>query len=245
MVSVSRRFGTRGRRGGGWDGDSLVLPPQVTLVSWWAADYGVTLGSGSDISTVADRGPSGATLAKTDDGALTAFPQLSMTGKGGKPVMAFSGTTAPLRGVFAAASWAASWSGTFAVAAKITSGTDGALADFETALVTNQGCAIFREAGNLKWRRAITDVSSSDSSTSWRVIVGTGTTSAGDMRVNGVSAGTSGAATHNDLNNVQLGALFGAVFPLNGEIGEVLCYSSVLSGTDLSALESYMSTRWV
>lgn len=159
--------------------------------------------------------------------------------------MAFAGTTAPLRGAFAAASWAASWSGTFAVAAKITSGTNGALLDCETALVTNQGCAIFREAGNLKWRRAVTDVSTADSSTAWRVIVGTATTSAGEMRVNGASVGTSGAAVHNDLNNLQLGALFGAIFPLVGEIGEVLCYSSVLSAGDLSSLEAYLFTRWV
>lgn len=242
---MSRRFGTRGRRGGSWSGGVIAAPPQTSLVSWWSADYGVTLGSGSDISTVEDRGPSGATLAKTNDGALTAFPQLTLTGKGGKPVLAFSGSSAPLRGSFAAASWAAGWSGTFAIAAKITSGVSGCLADFEPATTTNNGSAIFRETGNLKWRRLITDVTVADASTAWRVVVCTGTPTSGEMRIDGVSAGTSGATTHNDLNNLQLGALFGAIFPLTGEIGEVVCYSSVLAAGDLALLESYLSTRWV
>lgn len=47
MVSVSRRFGTRGRRGGNWSGDELVLPPQASALSLWLdPDVGITQSGG-------------------------------------------------------------------------------------------------------------------------------------------------------------------------------------------------------
>lgn len=44
---MSRRFGTRGRRGGEWDGGAVVAPPQASALSLWLdPDVGITQSGG-------------------------------------------------------------------------------------------------------------------------------------------------------------------------------------------------------
>lgn len=218
-----------------------------TLRGWWVADRGLTV-SGSDIVTLLDERGQGRTLSKTNDGALTAAPQrVASGGKGGKTIARWNGSATGLRGAWLAADWAAGWSGTIAIAAKITSGTSGVLIDNSQTTTTNQGAAVFRESGTLKARRIATDASvGSDTSTAWRVITATLTPAGAALRIDGVEVGTSATGVSMvDLANLQLGALFGGIYPLTGDIGEAVVCGSVLSGSDLTNLESYLTERWI
>lgn len=52
---MSRRFGTRGRRGGGWSGDSVSMPPQSSAMSLWLDPAVGVVSSGGFVDSWASR----------------------------------------------------------------------------------------------------------------------------------------------------------------------------------------------
>lgn len=79
----------------------------------------------------------------------------------------------------------------------------------------------------------------------WHFIVFTISATAWALYVDGASAGSGSNALGAFGGAVQIGAvLSGSNNRFDGSIAEILCYNSVLSSTDLAALNTYSKIKW-
>jgi hypothetical protein len=85
-------------------------------------------------------------------------------------------------------------------------------------------------------------------STSWRVISVTYTAGSRNVYIQGTLVDTESftITTPNSSNGIAswIGAIDDPGYFLNGEIGEMIAYSAVLSDANRAAVESYLISKW-
>ena len=147
--------------------------------------------------------------------------------------------------------------------AKFDSSGDGALWGKSAATAANGRWSLLRSVGNLEgaWQEGSFNLftQAADSSTAVRAVAQrvTRNTSGGNaIFVNGSAVGTAtnttGTTSHDTAYSFFIGAYqssSGGVPPLTGYyldgfIGEVVVYLSVLSDTDLTKVTDYLKTKW-
>jgi hypothetical protein len=220
------------------------------ILLWLRADLGVTLTTGK-VSTWADQSGQGNDVTQ---GTAGNRPTVTANSQNGQPGITFAAasntflarnplTSAPAREPFSI----------YAVSKLAVANQQGGIIDVTTAGGnTNTGDLLIQNSTNRDYRYASAlDLQYAFSSTAAAMNVAT-------VKVTGVnqeekelfektvSKGTQATATATGtaLTQVRVGRLFNEVFPWDGDILEIACYTKQLSATEIGQLATYATARY-
>lgn len=235
--------------GGGSDREFPLTIPNLEL--WLRADLGVTLTAGK-VSNWADQ--SGHSPARDAVQATAGNqPVVTASSLNGKPGLTFDGATSnrfmrgALPGIFADP-----W--TLVTVSKMATGSQfGGILDVTSAAGnTNQGQLLLQNGGQRSYRYGnAADLQYSLSSTAgilnFAVCTKLGTNSqVSDIYEKTVLKNTTSKTVSSTLSLTQyrVGRLFQDVFPFEGDIEEVACYSKALSTAEIAGWTNYVVARY-
>lgn len=250
IASVKTILGVDNTAGGGG-----FSPSDVTgLKLWFKADDGPDDPvDGQPVTTWTDKSSSGLNAT----GSSTARPIYKTSIINGKPVVRFDGSNDILE--TAALDLSATDKVTVFVVASASAGSNGVFLEMSTTIDSQtDSFLLWRPASNkgavaLRGNIGVSDwtTTSNLTTTPFRL---TGfydkSLSSGEAyaHVNGSLDGSIGNNSNNSGNfgnrAIYIGSRFGAVAPLAGDIAEIIVYSGIISGADLTAINSYLSTKY-
>lgn len=162
-----------------------------------------------------------------------------------QPVVRFDGLDDVMQGAISGITSDA----TIFVVAKFSATGNRALVDLSTdGTSTNTGEQFFLAGAALFARTAGSGAAqySFSDTTSFFYFSATYSSSLREIFQNGVSQGTDGSSLAPAGSQIayRVGELFQNIFPFDGDVAEVIIYNSVLSGGDLTTVNTYLATKY-
>ena len=209
------------------------------LLLWLDANQITGLNDGDAVATWSDASGNGYNATQ---GTASQRPIYKTGILNSRPVVRFDAVDDTLSNGTFAVNQANTW---FAVVR--TTGGDGAYRFvFDAATGTTRQALIYT-VGTTKWTSyagALVDESGTTASSTWRSIQAIFNGASSSLIVGGTTTAVN-PGTDNLANGYILGRVAnGSGFQFGGDIAEIGCYNSAISGANLSALQSYLNAKY-
>lgn len=237
MNPLRRRIQTAMQTRGG--GAAAWTPASIAGLQLWLDASQITgLNDGDAVSTWTDASGNGYSATQ---GTASARPIYKTGILNSRPVVRFDAVDDTMSNGTFAVNQANTW---FAVVR--TTGGNGSYRFVFDAAAGSTRQALIYTVGTTKWTiyaGALADESSTTASSTWRSIQAIFNGASSSLIVGGTTT-TVNPGTDNLANGYILGTGGGGTYIFGGDIAELGCYNSALSGANLSALQSYLNAKY-